>query len=372
MDGGRESDDLHAGSPRHRHPPGTGPARAMTMHRPSLLSRLRDRLAALLDLAPPGPAAAHPGHGDAGAPADDHDRGDASTGDRDPGGAAGGGMGEKEMAAIGRCAFEATAACLDQVPPPTGDALRRDTALADETAAQLGLPAGEAAALHAAFILTRLDAATRARLATPDAVTAQRARAEGLRADADARPGATPAAPPVDPLTRLPLLPFLFGSFEQDLRRAESLGRPLTLIQLDIDDFGALNERYGRAAGDRVLRGVARAIRSTLRPGDTCVRCAGDEFVITVPGVGEEGIAAVLARVETAILRHKFAVARGLTVQVGVTIGAAAFPADGRTHEALLAVAEARRLDRLFARRRRPEDADKHVRFPGRPDVPVN
>jgi len=299
--------------------------------------------------------------------------------DRGSAGPAGSGMGERDMAAIARCAFAATAACMDQVPPPTGDALRRDAALADETALQLGLSAGETAALNAALILTRLDAANRARIATPDAITAQCARALSLRGVADARPPAapgaaeaTPAAPPIDPLTRLPLLRFLFGSFEQDLRRAENLGRPLTLIQLDIDDFGALNERYGRAAGDRVLRGVARAIRSTLRPGDTCVRCAGDEFVITVPGVGGEGIAAVLARVETAVLRHKFVVARGRTVQVGVTIGAAAYPADGRTHEALLAVAEARRLDRLFARRRRPEDADKHLRFPGRPDVPVN
>jgi diguanylate cyclase (GGDEF)-like protein len=343
----------------------------MAMHRPSLLSRLRDRLAALFDLTTPGPAvAAGPRRGESGAPAGDLNRG----------GPAGGGVGEREMAAIARCALEATAACLDQVPPPTGDALRRDATLADETAAQFGLPPGEAVALNAALILARLDAATRARVATPDAVSAQCARAESLRGVADARPGAgpkaaseaTPAVPPVDPLTRLPLLRFLFGSFEQDLRRAESLGRPLTLIQLDIDDFGALNERYGRAAGDRVLRGVARAIRSTLRPGDTCVRCAGDEFVITVPGVGEDGIAAVLARVETAVLRHKFAVARGLTVRVGVTIGAAAFPTDGRTHEALLAVAEARRLDRLFSRRRRPEDAGKHFRFPGRPDVPVN
>jgi len=351
----------------------------MAMHRPSLLSRLRDRLAALLDLAPLGPAAGGPARGEASTPAGDHDRGGAAGGGTaggPAGGAANGGMVEEEMAAIARCGVEATAACLDQVPPPTGEALRRDAALVDETAAQLGMRAGDAAALVAAVILTRLDAVTRARVATPAAVTAQRARAEGLLAVADGRPAAatpgTQATPPVDPLTRLPLLRFLFGSFEQDLRRAESFGKPLTLIQLDVDDFGALNERYGRAAGDRVLRGVARAIRSILRPGDTCVRCAGDEFVITVPGVGEDGIAAVLARVETAILRHKFAVARGLTVRVDVTLGAAAFPADGRTHETLLAVAEARRLDRLFARRRRPEDAEKHLRFPGRPDVPVN
>lgn len=332
----------------------------MGTHRASFLLRLRDRLAAWLDL----PAAA--GSAESGA------RGvapDPAASDRGGGPEARDGTNVDDLATIARCTFAATAACLDQVPPPAGDALRRDAALAEEAAARLGLSTGEAAALHAALVLARLDAAARARLVIPGAVTAQMPRAETLRA---AEAGPPPATPPVDPLTRLPQLRFLFGSFEQDLRRASSHGRPLTLIHLDIDDFGPLNERYGRAAGDRVLRGVARAIRSTLRPGDTCVRCAGDEFVITVPGVGGEGIAAVLARVEAAIERHKFAVAPGRTVRVGVTLGAAAFPADGRTHEALLAVAQARRLDRILARRRRPEDADRHLRFPGRPDVPVN
>jgi len=290
-----------------------------------------------------------------------------------------------DLPAILRCAHEALAAGLDQPFPPSGDDLRRDAALADETARRLGLSTTETAALHAALILTRLDGSARGHVAVPAVVEAQCFRATSLRAadggqatlpsgsPADTATGTT--APPgsrIDPLTRLPLLPFLFGSFEQDLRRAQAQGRPLSLIQVDIDDFGRLNERHGRAAGDRVLRGVARAIRSTLRPGDTCVRCADDAFVLTVPGVGADGIAAVVTRLETVVGRHKFAVARGITVQVRVTIGAAAFPDDGRTHESLLAVAEARRLDRLLARRRRPEDADRHVHFPSRRDVTVN
>ena len=290
--------------------------------------------------------------------------------------------GAGDLPAILRCAHQALAAGLGQPSPPSTDDLRRDAAIADTTARRLGLSPTETAALHAALILTRLDDATRAHVAVPAAVEAQGSRAASLRADVGdeaVMPAGSPAdaateatAQPgsrIDPLTRLPLL---FGSFEQDLRRAENRGRPLSLIQLDIDDFGQINERHGRAAGDRVLRGVARAIRCTLRPQDTCVRSANDAFVITVPGVGADGIAAVVTRLETAVGRHKFAVARGLTVQVVVTMGAAAFPDDGRTHESLLAVAEARRVDRLLARRRRPEDADRHVHFPSRPDVTVN
>ena len=80
----------------------------------------------------------------------------------------------------------------------------------------------------------------------------------------------------------------------------------------------------------------------------------------------------VMGRLEGAIDRHKFVVAPGRTIRVGVSLGAATFPADGRGHDELLAVASARRLDRLLARRRRPEDAERHLRFPGRSDLPVN
>jgi diguanylate cyclase (GGDEF)-like protein len=274
--------------------------------------------------------------------------------------------------------------------------LRADAALALQVGFHLGLSRTDARALRAAVVLHRVGEPAGGWPALPERVTrlaplaarlleqAARARSAGSPAagnvDADdellsravAEALAVGAPVVLDPLTRLPVARFLFGSVERELERAERMRYPVSLVQLDIDGFRDLNHRHGRAAGDRVLRGVGRALRSTLRPGDQCVRATGDEFVIIIPGVGAEGIAAVLARLDTALARHKFAVARGVMATVTASLGAATFPEDARSHEALLAVAEARRLDRLLAHRGRSSDAGRQMRFPGRPDTPVN
>lgn len=276
--------------------------------------------------------------------------------------------------------------------PRRGEApLRADAALALEVGLHLGLSRTDCRALRAAVVLERVGGRAIERVLVPESVArlaplaarfleqAARARAatapaaEGdplARAVAEALAMGAPVV--LDPLTRLPVARFLFGSVERELEKAARLQYPVSLVQLDVDGFRALNERYGRNAGDRVLRGVGRALRSTLRPGDQCVRAAGDEFVIIIPGVGTDRIATVLARLDQALARHKFAVARGLSVTVTACVGSATFPDDARTHETLLAVAEARRRDRLLTLRRRPTDAAQYLRFPGRPDTPVN
>ncbi len=274
-----------------------------------------------------------------------------------------------------------------------GSTLRADAALARAVGLHLGLSRTDARALRAAVVLHRLGEPAVAGVDIPESVArlqplaarlvehaarVREGRGEGsppsddllARAVAEALAAGAPVV--IDPLTRLPVARFLFGSVERELERAARLRHPVSLVQLDIDGFRQLNERHGRAAGDRVLRGVGRALRSTLRPGDQCVRSGGDEFVIIIPGVGADSIAAVLSRLDAALARHKFAVARGVMTTVTVSLGAATFPDDARTHEALLAVAEARRVDRLLTHRRRPSDGARHVRFPGRPDTPVN
>jgi diguanylate cyclase (GGDEF)-like protein len=274
-----------------------------------------------------------------------------------------------------------------------GSTLRADAALARDVGLHLGLSRTDARALRAAVVLHRLGESVAAGVDIPESVArlqplaarlvehaarVREGRGQGAAASDDllaravAEALAAGAPTVIDPLTRLPVARFLFGSVERELERAARLRYPVSLVQLDIDGFRRLNERHGRAAGDRVLRGVGRALRSTLRPGDQCVRAGGDEFVIIIPGVGADGIAAVLSRLDAALARHKFAVARGVMTTVTASLGAATFPDDARTHEALLAVGEARRLDRLLTHRGRPADGGRHVRFPGRPDTPVN
>jgi diguanylate cyclase (GGDEF)-like protein/putative nucleotidyltransferase with HDIG domain len=174
-----------------------------------------------------------------------------------------------------------------------------------------------------------------------------------------------------DPLTSLPNARYLFVSFEEEISRAMRQQVPLSIIELDVNDFKEVNDRHGHPAGDRILREMARVIRDQLRGCDTCVRYAGDEFIVTVPGVDKEGIDRVQSRIQKAIEEHRFPLHGGRHLRISVSMGAATFPEDGRVFDALLAVADARMHDHKFMRRR-PADPDGLQKFSGRRDVPVN
>jgi diguanylate cyclase (GGDEF)-like protein/putative nucleotidyltransferase with HDIG domain len=175
-----------------------------------------------------------------------------------------------------------------------------------------------------------------------------------------------------DPLTSLPNARYLFVSFEEEISRAMRQQVPLSIIELDVNDFKDVNDRHGHPAGDRILRGLARAIRTQLRGCDTCVRYAGDEFIITVPGVGRKEIDKLQSRIHRAIESHKFALHGGRSVRVSVSMGSASFPEDGRTFEALMAVADARMYEQKQARRNRTPHRGDYQRFTGRRGVPMN
>ncbi|HEV8120322.1 MAG TPA: GGDEF domain-containing protein [Candidatus Polarisedimenticolia bacterium] len=163
-----------------------------------------------------------------------------------------------------------------------------------------------------------------------------------------------------------------FDSLERQVRRSRESGLPLTLVHLSADQLDAIREHHGREAVDRVLRGIARAVRSQLRPGDLCVRDGTDTFVVVVPGVGAERAPAVTARIEGAVRQHKFAVARGLSIRVSICQGAASLPEDGTSYDALLAAAQSRRQQVAEVRAGRPATVGSLLRYAGRPDVTFN
>ena len=99
-----------------------------------------------------------------------------------------------------------------------------------------------------------------------------------------------------DPLTGLPNARFMFAHLPREFARAARLNSEVSVLVLDLDDFKSINDRFGHPVGDRALRDIARAMRGAIRPYDSCVRYAGDEFVIVLPGCGPE--AANLKRIE--------------------------------------------------------------------------
>jgi len=145
-----------------------------------------------------------------------------------------------------------------------------------------------------------------------------------------------------DALTGLPNTRYMLAHLTRELARAERQGDEVGILVLDLDDFKQINDTYGHHVGDQALREVARALRETIRPYDVCVRYAGDEFIIVLSGCGLGEASAKSAELQSAIANLAFEATPGQDVPMSVSIGAAVFPADGETYEALLATADGR------------------------------
>ncbi|HEX8205886.1 MAG TPA: GGDEF domain-containing protein [Solirubrobacteraceae bacterium] len=121
-------------------------------------------------------------------------------------------------------------------------------------------------------------------------------------------------------------------------RRASGLARTrkgFALAVVDLDGFKKVNDRYGHAAGDEILREIARSLEKAVRDQDTVARMGGDEFCILAPEIGWEDAERLAARLELAV---KNAVS-GLDM-LGVSVGFAVFPDEGWTPEQLLVRAD--------------------------------
>jgi diguanylate cyclase (GGDEF)-like protein len=104
---------------------------------------------------------------------------------------------------------------------------------------------------------------------------------------------------------------------------------------LDVDGLKQVNDARGHAAGDAVLKRVASVLSSHLRPTDLVTRWGGDEFVLLMPETDEVGALSLARRIGGTLLTPDETVGA-----VSVSIGTAAFPADGSTPGSLLAAAD--------------------------------
>ena len=160
-----------------------------------------------------------------------------------------------------------------------------------------------------------------------------------------------------DPLTSLPNRRSMFAHLARELVRAERLGRELGLIVMDIDEFKAINDTYGHHVGDRALRQVAEALQNALRSYDLCVRYAGDEFIIVLAECTREAVEAKRSELQERVGQIQIEVRAGKTLRLAASAGAAVFPHDGTSYEALLAEADHRMYRDKAARRAAASDS---------------
>jgi len=145
-----------------------------------------------------------------------------------------------------------------------------------------------------------------------------------------------------DPLTGLPNTRFMFMHLTRELARAQRTKGQVALLVMDLDGFKQINDTHGHHVGDQALCEIANVLRRGIRPYDICVRYAGDEFIVVLSGCNAEEAEAKRIELQRAVDAIPFEARPGRQVRLGVSIGAAVFPRDGRTYEGLLASADRR------------------------------
>jgi two-component system cell cycle response regulator len=128
-----------------------------------------------------------------------------------------------------------------------------------------------------------------------------------------------------DPLTGLNNRRFLESQLAELIESARVENSPLTMMIVDIDHFKSVNDTYGHAAGDEVLKAFSQRLRGVIRKCDLLCRLGGEEFVMVMPGADGADAVGIAERAREEVARESFAIS-GLNRLIPVTasIGVAA------------------------------------------------
>ena len=143
-----------------------------------------------------------------------------------------------------------------------------------------------------------------------------------------------------DPLTGLPNRALFNDRLHQALSLAHREGHRLAVLYLDLDGFKPVNDRFGHAVGDELLKEVAQRLQHCVRESDTVGRIGGDEFVVLLPTLQADEDARRVAEKILAALHRPFLLT-GHNLVISTSIGIALFPDHGQDDRELARSADA-------------------------------
>lgn len=104
-----------------------------------------------------------------------------------------------------------------------------------------------------------------------------------------------------DALTKLANRRSVLEQLEKDSARCRRSGLPMGVLMLDLDHFKSINDTYGHASGDAVLRASAERMKRSVRAYDTVGRFGGEEFLVLLPGAGNADVVRIAERIRLAM-----------------------------------------------------------------------
>ncbi len=142
----------------------------------------------------------------------------------------------------------------------------------------------------------------------------------------------------IDALTGCYNFQYFVKRLKEELSRAKRSMDNLSLVVLDIDRFRRINDRYGEAAGDSLLKEIALLLRRTKRANDILIRAGEEKFILMLVGISKKNAYLVASRLYKKMSSTKFL---GGRIKIKTSIGVASYPEDGiKTDKQLLFAAE--------------------------------
>ena len=158
----------------------------------------------------------------------------------------------------------------------------------------------------------------------------------------------------IDPVTWVYNRRYIGEAIEAELVRCGRYGRPLSVVVIDLDDFGQFNAQYGQTMGDRLLRSAAVSLAEAISAPELVARLTNDEFAVLLPETNRAGAVSVTTRLLASMSQVSVFGNDGSPEPLKASVAIVCFPEDGTSAKDLLESAAA---DLAQAKKEREEAA---------------
>lgn len=162
----------------------------------------------------------------------------------------------------------------------------------------------------------------------------------------------------VDPITWVYNKRYVSEAIEQELIRCGRYAKALSLVVIDIDDFGRFNTQYGQTMGDRLLRSAAVSLAEAISPPELVARLHNDEFAILLPETNRAAAVSVATRLLASLSQVSVFGDEGESEPLRASVAIVCFPEDGTSSKDLL---DSAMSDLAHAKKEREELANAQV-----------